>query len=65
MSVRGAECLSAGACYWSFGIGMGHIPWLGSVTPTAWEYILTYGSFFVVAGGFIALSYWGYRRRRS
>ena len=38
---------------------------LGSATPTAWEYILTYGSFFVVVGGFIALSYWGYRRRRS
>jgi len=44
---------------------MRHALWLGSIAPTAWDYIFTYGSFLFVFGAFTALSYWGYRRRRQ
>lgn len=34
-----------------------------SVDPTAWQYVATYGTAVVVFGAFIALAYWGHRRR--
>lgn len=34
-------------------------------SASVWEYVFTYGLFLVVFGAFIALSYWGYRRRRQ